>query len=129
MTLERPFPWFLPNASHDVPKNVPTRIMCVDALLCVHHAISLKYSMQIIYNMPQDGVFWAASDVGWVVGHSYIVYAPLIHGCTTLLYEGKPVRTPDPGAFWRVCQEYQVTALFSAPTAFRAIKKEDPNGD
>ncbi len=90
---------------------------------------ALKYSMQIIYNMPQDGVFWAASDVGWVVGHSYIVYAPLIHGCTTILYEGKPVRTPDPGAFWRVCQEYQVTALFSAPTAFRAIKKEDPNGD
>ncbi|ENM3848185.1 propionyl-CoA synthetase [Vibrio cholerae] len=93
------------------------------------HAVALKYSMQIIYNMPQDGVFWAASDVGWVVGHSYIVYAPLIHGCTTILYEGKPVRTPDPGAFWRVCQEYQVTALFSAPTAFRAIKKEDPNGD
>lgn len=93
------------------------------------HAVALKYSMQIIYNMPQDGVFWAASDVGWVVGHSYIVYAPLIHGCTTILYEGKPARTPDPGAFWRVCQEYQVTALFSAPTAFRAIKKEDPNGD
>ncbi|GHY03575.1 prpE protein [Vibrio cholerae] len=93
------------------------------------HAVALKYSMQIIYNMPQDGVFWAASDVGWVVGHSYIVYAPLIHGCTTILYEGKPVRTPDSGAFWRVCQEYQVTALFSAPTAFRAIKKEDPNGD
>ncbi|WP_262359325.1 AMP-binding protein, partial [Vibrio mimicus] len=93
------------------------------------HAVALKYSMQIIYNMPQDGVFWAASDVGWVVGHSYIVYAPLLHGCTTILYEGKPVRTPDPGAFWRVCQEYQVTALFSAPTAFRAIKKEDPNGD
>lgn len=93
------------------------------------HAVALKYSMQIIYNMPQDGVFWAASDVGWVVGHSYIVYAPLIHGCTTILYEGKPVRTPDPGAFWRVCQEYQVTALFSAPTAFRAIKKEDPYGE
>ncbi|MFV0448898.1 MAG: propionyl-CoA synthetase [Vibrio sp.] len=93
------------------------------------HAVALKYSMNCIYNMPQDGVFWAASDVGWVVGHSYIVYAPLIHGCTTILYEGKPVRTPDPGAFWRVCQEYKVTALFSAPTAFRAIKKEDPNGE
>lgn len=79
--------------------------------------------------MPQDGVFWAASDVGWVVGHSYIVYAPLIHGCTTILFEGKPVRTPDPGAFWRVCEEYNVDVLFSAPTAFRAIKKEDPEGE
>ncbi|WP_194436941.1 propionyl-CoA synthetase [Vibrio fluminensis] len=93
------------------------------------HAVAMKYSMSTIYNIPQDGVFWAASDVGWVVGHSYIVYAPLIHGCTTILYEGKPVRTPDPGAFWRVCEEYQVDALFSAPTAFRAIKKEDPDGD
>ncbi|EGU46507.1 propionate--CoA ligase [Vibrio ichthyoenteri ATCC 700023] len=93
------------------------------------HAVAMKYSMSAIYNMPQDGVFWAASDVGWVVGHSYIVYAPLIHGCTTILYEGKPVRTPDPGAFWRVCAEYQVNALFSAPTAFRAIKKEDPQGE
>ncbi|KII76369.1 propionyl-CoA synthetase [Vibrio renipiscarius] len=93
------------------------------------HAVAMKYSMSAIYNMPQDGVFWAASDVGWVVGHSYIVYAPLIHGCTTILYEGKPVRTPDPGAFWRVCEEYQVDVLFSAPTAFRAIKKEDPQGE
>lgn len=93
------------------------------------HAVAMKYSMSCIYDMPQDGVFWAASDVGWVVGHSYIVYAPLIHGCTTVLFEGKPVRTPDPGAFWRVCQEYKVTALFSAPTAFRAIKKEDPDGE
>lgn len=93
------------------------------------HAVAMKYSMSTIYNMPQQGVFWAASDVGWVVGHSYIVYAPLIHGCTTILYEGKPVRTPDPAAFWRVCQEYKVDVLFSAPTAFRAIKKEDPNGD
>ena len=92
------------------------------------HAVAMKYSMQTIYDMPQDGVFWAASDVGWVVGHSYIVYAPLIHGCTTLLFEGKPVRTPDPGAFWRVCEEYNVDVLFSAPTAFRAIKKEDPDG-
>ncbi len=92
------------------------------------HAVAMKYSMQAVYNMPQDGVFWAASDVGWVVGHSYIVYAPLIHGCTSILFEGKPVRTPDPGAFWRVCQEYDVDVLFSAPTAFRAIKKEDPDG-
>ncbi|HDY7430717.1 TPA: propionyl-CoA synthetase [Vibrio vulnificus] len=93
------------------------------------HAVAIKYSMSAIYNMPQDGVFWAASDVGWVVGHSYIVYAPLIHGCTTILFEGKPVRTPDPGAFWRVCEEYGVNVLFSAPTAFRAIKKEDPQGE
>ncbi|NOI87421.1 propionyl-CoA synthetase [Vibrio sp. 99K-1] len=93
------------------------------------HAVALKYSMSTIYDMPQDGVFWAASDVGWVVGHSYIVYAPLIHGCTTILFEGKPVRTPDPGAFWRVCEEYKVDVLFSAPTAFRAIKKEDPAGE
>ncbi len=92
------------------------------------HAVAMKYSMKAVYDMPQDGVFWAASDVGWVVGHSYIVYAPLIHGCTTILYEGKPVRTPDPGAFWRVCEEYGVNILFSAPTAFRAIKKEDPDG-
>ena len=93
------------------------------------HAVAMKYSMSTIYDMPQDGVFWAASDVGWVVGHSYIVYAPLIHGCTTILFEGKPVRTPDPGAFWRVCEEYNVDVLFSAPTAFRAIKKEDPEGE
>jgi propionyl-CoA synthetase len=92
------------------------------------HAVAMKYSMSAIYDIPQDGVFWAASDVGWVVGHSYIVYAPLIHGCTSIMFEGKPVRTPDPGAFWRVCAEYQVDALFSAPTAFRAIKKEDPDG-
>lgn len=93
------------------------------------HAVAMKYSMKTVYNVGQDEVFWAASDVGWVVGHSYIVYAPLIHGCTTILYEGKPVRTPDPAAFWRVCEEYQVSVLFSAPTAFRAIKKEDPNGE
>ncbi|MGR5218836.1 propionyl-CoA synthetase [Vibrio parahaemolyticus] len=91
------------------------------------HAVAMKYSMKAVYDMPTDGVFWAASDVGWVVGHSYIVYAPLIHGCTSILFEGKPVRTPDPGAFWRVCEEYKVRVLFSAPTAFRAIKKEDPN--
>lgn len=90
------------------------------------HAVAMKYSMSAIYDIKPEEVFWAASDVGWVVGHSYIVYAPLIHGCTTILYEGKPVRTPDAGAFWRVISEYGVKALFAAPTAFRAIKKEDP---
>lgn len=90
------------------------------------HAVAMKYSMSAIYDIQPGEVFWAASDVGWVVGHSYIVYAPLIHGCTTILYEGKPVRTPDAGAFWRVIAEYGVKALFAAPTAFRAIKKEDP---
>ncbi|MGF1722372.1 propionyl-CoA synthetase [Vibrio kyushuensis] len=93
------------------------------------HAVAMKYSMNTVYDMPQDGVFWAASDVGWVVGHSYIVYGPLIHGCTSILFEGKPVRTPDSGAFWRVCEEYKVDVLFSAPTAFRAIKKEDSEGE
>ncbi len=92
------------------------------------HAVALTYSMQAIYNMNPGDVFWAASDVGWVVGHSYIVYGPLLAGCTTLVYEGKPVRTPDAGAFWRVCAEHGVKALFAAPTAFRAIKKEDPEG-
>ena len=92
------------------------------------HAVAMQYSMGTIYDIEPGDVYWAASDVGWVVGHSYIVYAPLIHGCTTIMYEGKPVRTPDPGAFWRVCQEYGVKVLFSAPTAFRAIKKEDPEG-
>jgi propionyl-CoA synthetase len=91
------------------------------------HAVALKYSMKTVYNTNPGEVFWAASDVGWVVGHSYIVYGPLIHGCTTVLYEGKPVRTPDAGAFWRVIQDYGVSAFFTAPTAFRAIKKEDPD--
>ena len=90
------------------------------------HAVAMKYSMSAIYDMQPGEVFWAASDVGWVVGHSYIVYAPLIHGCTTVLYEGKPIMTPDAGAFWRVISEHRVKALFTAPTAFRAIKKEDP---
>jgi propionyl-CoA synthetase len=91
------------------------------------HAVAMRYSMSAIYNMQPGDVFWAASDVGWVVGHSYIVYAPLLTGLSTVLYEGKPVRTPDAGAFWRVAEEYKVKALFSAPTAFRAIKKEDPD--
>ncbi|MEO3680384.1 propionyl-CoA synthetase [Rheinheimera sp. FR7-31] len=90
------------------------------------HAVALNYSMQAVYNAKPGDVFWAASDVGWVVGHSYIVYAPLIAGCTTVLYEGKPVFTPDAGAFWRVCAEHKVNILFAAPTAFRAIRKEDP---
>ena len=93
------------------------------------HAVVLKWSMKYIYNVRPGEVFWAASDVGWVVGHSYIVYAPLLYGCTTILYEGKPVGTPDPGAFWRVISQHNVTVLFTAPTAFRAIKKEDPEGD
>ena len=93
------------------------------------HSVAMKWSMDNIYNAKAGDVFWAASDVGWVVGHSYIVYGPLMNGCTTIVYEGKPVRTPNPGAFWRVCEEYKVNILFSAPTAFRAIRKEDPNGD
>jgi propionyl-CoA synthetase len=92
------------------------------------HAVAMKYSMKAVYNMEPGDVFWAASDIGWVVGHSYIVYAPLLHGCTTIMYEGKPIMTPDAGAFWRVIAEYGVKALFTAPTAFRAIKKEDPDG-
>jgi propionyl-CoA synthetase len=90
------------------------------------HAVALKYSMKSIFNSNPGEVYWAGSDVGWVVGHSYIVYAPLIHGCATILYEGKPVRTPDAGAFWRVISDHQVNTFFTAPTAFRAVKKEDP---
>jgi propionyl-CoA synthetase len=93
------------------------------------HAVALRYSMDAIYDTHPGEVYWAASDVGWVVGHSYIVYAPLLTGCTTVLYEGKPVGTPDPGAFWRVIAEHGVKTLFTAPTAMRAIKKEDPDGD
>ncbi len=92
------------------------------------HAVAMHYSMQAIYATQPGDVFWAASDVGWVVGHSYIVYGPLLSGLSTVLYEGKPVKTPDAGAFWRVIEQYAVKALFSAPTAFRAIKKEDPGG-
>lgn len=92
------------------------------------HAVALKYSMNHVYDTHVGEVFWAASDVGWVVGHSYIVYGPLINGCTTILYEGKPVKTPDPGAFWRVIADHKVKTLFTAPTAIRAIKKEDPDG-
>jgi propionyl-CoA synthetase len=90
------------------------------------HAVALKWSLRHIYGMQPGEVFWAASDIGWVVGHSYIVYAPLFLGCTTVLYEGKPVGTPDAGTFWRVVSEHGVKVLFTAPTAFRAIKREDP---
>jgi propionyl-CoA synthetase len=92
------------------------------------HAVALLWSMRHIYDMHPGEVFWAASDVGWVVGHSYIVYGPLLLGATTVLYEGKPVGTPDPGAFWRVAAEHRVKVLFTAPTAIRAIRKEDPDG-
>ena len=92
------------------------------------HIVALKWSMSNIYNVEPGDVYWAASDVGWVVGHSYIVYGPLFHGSTTVLYEGKPVGTPDPGAFWRVIAEHDVRVMFTAPTALRAIKKEDPEG-
>jgi propionyl-CoA synthetase len=92
------------------------------------HAVALDWTMKAVYGVDPGEVFWAASDVGWVVGHSYIVYAPLLHGCTTILYEGKPVGTPDAGAFWRVIAQHKVAALFTAPTAFRAIKREDPEG-
>ncbi len=90
------------------------------------HAVALHYSMKAIYDVDCGDVFWAASDVGWVVGHSYIVYGPLLRGCTSVLFEGKPVRTPDAGAYWRVIEEHKVRSFFVAPTAFRAIKKEDP---
>ncbi|HET9322785.1 MAG TPA: propionyl-CoA synthetase [Gaiellaceae bacterium] len=92
------------------------------------HAVALEWTMKHVYDVDAGEVYWAASDVGWVVGHSYIVYAPLLHGCTTVLYEGKPVGTPDAGAFWRVIAEHDVCTLFTAPTAFRAIRQQDPDG-
>ena len=92
------------------------------------HAVALNWTMKNIYNVQPGDVYWAASDVGWVVGHSYIVYAPLLYGCTTIVYEGKPIGTPDAGAFWRVIEQHKVKVMFTAPTAFRAIKKEDPDG-
>ncbi len=91
--------------------------------------VALKWSMSRIYNVQAGDVYWAASDIGWIVGHSYIVYGPLFNGNTTVIYEGKPVGTPDPGAFWRVVEEHKVKVLFTAPTAFRAIRKEDPDGE
>jgi propionyl-CoA synthetase len=92
------------------------------------HMAALHWSMHAIYGVKPGEVFWAASDIGWVVGHSYIVYAPLLHGNTTIVFEGKPVGTPDAGTFWRVISEHKVAVLFTAPTAFRAIRKEDPEG-
>ena len=92
------------------------------------HIVALKWTMKNIYNIDKDDVWWSASDIGWIVGHSYIVYAPLFKGCTTVLFEGKPVGTPDAGVFWRIISEYKIKSLFTAPTAFRAIKKEDPEG-
>ncbi len=93
------------------------------------HIVALKWTMKNIYNIEQDDVWWSASDIGWIVGHSYIVYAPLFYGCTTVLFEGKPVGTPDAGVFWRIISEHKVKSLFTAPTAIRAIKKEDPKGE
>jgi propionyl-CoA synthetase len=93
------------------------------------HAVAMNWTMKHIYNVQAGDVYWAASDIGWVVGHSYIIYAPLLAGCTTILYEGKPVGTPDAGAFWRVISQHKVKVLFTAPTAFRAIKREDPQGE
>ena len=92
------------------------------------HIVALKWTMKNIYNIDEDDIWWSASDIGWIVGHSYIVYAPLFKGCTTVLFEGKPVGTPDAGAFWKIISDYKVKSLFTAPTAFRAIKKEDPEG-
>jgi propionyl-CoA synthetase len=92
------------------------------------HIVALKWTMKNIYNIDTDDIWWSASDIGWIVGHSYIVYAPLFKGCTTVLFEGKPVGTPDAGVFWKIISEYKVKSLFTAPTAFRAIKKEDPEG-
>jgi propionyl-CoA synthetase len=93
------------------------------------HAVALGWSMKNIYDVDPGEVYWAASDIGWTVGHSYTVYAPLFHGCTTVLYEGKPVGTPDAGAFWRVIEQHGVCTLFTAPTAFRAIRQQDPEGE
>ena len=93
------------------------------------HMVALHWSMKNVYGVDAGDVYWAGSDVGWVVGHSYIVYGPLLRGCTSIMYEGKPVGTPDPGAFWRVIADHKVNAFFTAPTAFRAIKREDPHGE
>jgi acyl-coenzyme A synthetase/AMP-(fatty) acid ligase len=92
------------------------------------YATALKFSMKDFYNIDPGDVFWAASDIGWAVGHSYMIYGPLLHGCTSIMYEGKPVKTPDAGAYWRVIEQHKVKSLFTAPTAIRAIKKEDPKG-
>ncbi len=90
------------------------------------HMVALRWSMEHFFGVNAGDVFWAASDIGWVVGHSYIVYGPLLNGCTSVLFEGKPVGTPDPGTYWRVISEHGVAVMFTAPTALRAIRKEDP---
>ena len=90
------------------------------------YLVALKWSMSTLYGVEPGETYWSGSDIGWVVGHSYIVYAPLLHGCASVLYEGKPIGTPDAGAFWRVIQDYKVAAFFTAPTALRAVRKEDP---
>lgn len=92
------------------------------------HAVTLKWSMDAYYGTAPGETFFAASDIGWVVGHSYIVYAPLLHGCTSVMFEGKPVGTPDAGTYWRIIEKYKVTNMFTAPTALRAIRKFDPTG-
>lgn len=92
------------------------------------HLVALAYSMRAIYNVGPEDVWWAASDLGWVVGHSYICYGPLLHGCTSLLYEGKPDRTPDPGQYFRIIEQHRVAALFTVPAAFRVIRRADPEG-
>ena len=134
------------NAAHDgAPELPPAAVKATDPLYILYtsgttgqpkgvvrdnggHAVALNWSMRHIYDMRPGDVYWAASDIGWVVGHSYIVYAPLMFGCTSILFEGKPIGTPDAGVFWRIISEHKVKALFTAPTAFRAIKRADPDG-
>ena len=144
LTQGRDLEW---HAAHEVVEEVaPVTVKATDPLYILYtsgttgqpkgvvrdnggHAVALNWSMPHIYDMQPGEVYWAASDIGWVVGHSYIVYAPLFAGCTTVLFEGKPIGTPDAGVFWRVIQDHNVKVLFTAPTAFRAIKRADPNGD
>ena len=144
LTQGRDLEW---HAAHDgVEEVAPVTVKATDPLYILYtsgttgqpkgvvrdnggHAVALNWSMPHIYDMQPGEVYWAASDIGWVVGHSYIVYAPLFAGCTTVLFEGKPIGTPDAGVFWRVIQDHNVKVLFTAPTAFRAIKRADPNGD